>query len=278
MNLRSPAEAMELYIGIGAKKTLRSSASLIVLGVLAGFLIGMSGVAAATVSYAIENPSLARLVSGMVFPFGLGIVLMTGAELWTGNSMMTVCVAAGRAKCRGMFRNWACVYAGNFAGAAALAAACAFAGQFDYGGGPLAVHTIQLAAFKCDMNFVSALILGFLCNILVCIAVIGGTAARDVIGRVAAVFLPISFFVIGGLEHCEANMYLISAGRFARLVPGYEAAALAAGVDLAPLTWGRFLYGNLLPVTLGNLLGGMAIAFLLWRCHGERSGAHEKTP
>lgn len=267
MNLLSPAEIMELYIGVGSKKSVRPASSLVALGALAGFIIGASGAAAATVSHAITNPSLARLISGLIFPFGLGIVLLLGAELFTGNSMMFIAAAAKRASVRGILRNWLCVYLGNFVGAAALAAACAFTGPLDHGGEALALHTIRVAAAKCTLPFGSALVLGILCNLLVCMGVLCGMASKDLAGRVMGAFLPVSFFVFGGFEHCVANMYIVPAGLFARLVPRYEIAAQAAEIGLSQLTWGRFIAANLLPVTIGNILGGLLISFLMWRCH-----------
>ena len=112
--------------------------------------------------------------------------------------------------------------------------------------------------------------MGILCNVLVCTAVVCALCAKDVAGRAAGAFVPVAAFVICGFEHCVANMYYVPAGLFALSVPRYAQLAQAAGVDVSALTWGNFLLGNLVPVTLGNLIGGMALAALLWAAHGKK--------
>ena len=252
------------YPDVTAEKTARPAWKLFTLGALAGFLIGMSSAAAAAASHAIANPSAARLIAGLIFPFGLGIVLMLGAELFTGNCMMPAALPSRQVTVWQVLRHWLWVYLGNFAGGAALAAACVFAGPLDHGGGSLAIHTIRAAAHKCALPFGSAVVLGILCNLLVCTGVLCGSGSKTTAGRVLGAYLPVAFFVLAGFEHSVANMFIIPAGLLARLVPDYEALAQGAGVDVSALTWGRFLAGNLLPVTLGNAVGGAGLMFMLW--------------
>jgi formate/nitrite transporter len=174
----------------------------------------------------------------------------------------------------GMLKNWVCVYFGNLAGALLLAAGLAAGGQLNLGGGALALHTIRTAAAKCALPFGGAVILGVFCNVLVCIGVLCSLSAKDTAGRIAGAYLPVAFFVICGFEHSVANMYYIPAGIFALGNPEYAALAASAGLNTAALGWGRFLWANLLPVTLGNIIGGAGVAILLWLGHcGGRRGS-----
>ena len=163
-----------------------------------------------------------------------------------------------------MLKNWVAVYLGNFAGSVLLAAGLAFFGQMNYSGGMLGEYSIKLAALKCAMPFGNAFVLGVFCNILVCAGVVLALSAKDVAGRAVGAYVPVALFVICGFEHCVANMFFIPAGLFALSVPKYAALALESGIDTSVLTWGNFLLKNLLPVTLGNIVGGVALGVTLW--------------
>lgn len=267
MLMQSPGEFVSSYGPIGAGTVQAKGIRLFLLAVLAGFLIGMGGAAAGTASFSLISPSLARLASGLLFPFGLITVVFTGAELFTGNCLITISVLSGQASLGGMVRNLCLVYLGNLVGASALAAGVVFSGQLDLSGGALAVSVIETAAAKCALSPGSAFLRGVLCNILVCVGVMCALCAKDVPGRAVGAFCPVCFFVVCGFEHCIANLYYIPAGLFARHLPQYEALALEAGADLSALNLTGFLLGNPLPVTLGNLLGGCAFAALMWYGH-----------
>lgn len=273
----SAAEFVESYGAIGAGKAKAPAMKLFLLGILAGFLIGMGGVVTNTAAHAIANVSAAKIACGLLFPFGLIMVILTGAELFTGNSLMTISVLSKQATVRGMLRNWGIVYLGNFVGSAALAAACAFSGQMNLSDGGLGAYTIKVAASKCALTFGHAVTLGALCNILVCVAVMCALCAKDVAGRAVGAFVPIAFFVIAGFEHSVANMFYIPAGLFALSVPKYAQAAAAAGISTSALNWGNFLLRNLLPVSIGNILGGCAFAALLWAGHRKRAERPQKS-
>ncbi|MEG2221658.1 MAG: formate/nitrite transporter family protein [Oscillospiraceae bacterium] len=266
----SPAEFVESYATIGAGKAAAPARKLLLLGVLAGLLIGLGGVVTNTASFSVENISLAKLICGLLFPFGLIVVVLTGAELFTGNCLIVISVLQKRASLSGLLRNLSLVYLGNFAGALALAAACAYCGQLGLGKGALAVTTIKLAAAKCALPFGNAVVLGILCNILVCAGVMCSLCSKDVAGRAVGAFVPVCFFVICGFEHCIANMYYIPAGLFALTVPQYASLAASAGLDVSALSWGSFFLRNLLPVTLGNLIGGCGFAACIWGAHRPR--------
>ena len=267
----TPAEFVETYLDLGERKTKAPALRLLVLGVLAGFLVGCGACVSNTATFAVSNPSAARIISGLLFPFNLFIIVMMGAELFTGNNLIAMDLFAGRVRLSGMLRNWLLVYGGNLLGGCLLAAGCAFAGQMDLGDGALAVYAMKVAANQCALRFGRALLLGMGCNILVCIAVMCSSCAKSVPGRAVGVYLPISFFVICGFEHSVANMFYIPAGLFVKSLPGYAALAAQAGVDISGLTLGNFLLRNLLPVTLGNILGGLLVALLLWYAYGKKT-------
>jgi len=267
MNVFSPAEMTANYAKTGKVKAEKPIGKLFAMAVLAGLFIALGSAVANTASHSISDVSTARMVSGLLFPFGLGMVMLMGAELFTGNTMISISVLNRDTTVSRMLRNWGVVYLGNLAGAVLLAAGCAFFGQLNYSSGGLAVYTIKSAAAKCAMPFGNALVLGFFCNILVCTGVLCSLSAKDTIGRIAGAYIPVAFFVICGFEHCVANMYYIPAGIFAMQVPEYAALALEAGINTAALTWKNFFLINLLPVTLGNILGGVGVGIVMWACN-----------
>jgi formate/nitrite transporter len=240
---------------------------MLTLGVLSGLIIAFAAAVANTAAHGIPNVGLARLVMGVIFPFGLGMVVVSGAELFTGACLIPVSVLDGKASFAGMLKNWFFVYIGNFAGGLLVAAGCVFSGQFNYSANALAAFTIRVAAAKCALPFASAVVSGVFCNFLVCLGVFLALASKDVPGRFMGAYLPVAFFVICGFEHSVANMFYIPAGLLALGVPSYAAKAAELGVNTAPLTWGNFFGANLLPVTLGNIAGGAAFACMMWFCH-----------
>lgn len=260
----SPGEFVPFYAQIGAKKCANTASRLFWAAVLAGFFIASGAVAASTASYALDNPSLARVASGLLFPFGLIMVVLTGAELFTGNCLITISLLEKRASLAGMARNLAIVYLGNFIGAAGLAGAMALGGAFS--NPALAEYAVRTAANKCAIPFGRGVVLGILCNILVCTGVMCALCGKSVASRAVGAFVPVSFFVIGGFEHCVANMYYIPAGLLAANVPEYARLAQEAGVNLSALTLAGCC-ANLIPVTIGNILGGCGFGALIWACH-----------
>ena len=270
MTYLSPKEFLERSAAAGTAKTQRSAGKLLALSVLAGALIALGCAATNTAVHGMENVGRARTVSGLLFPFGLCMVIVTGAELFTGNSLLVLSLLERKCSLPDLLRNWGIVYLGNFLGAFLAAAGCVRFGQLNYSAGGLAVYTIRLAAGKCALPFLSGFGLGIFCNILVCLGVLLALSATDAAGRLMGAFLPVCYCVICGFEHCVAFMYYICAGLLAVQNPQYLQLAQAAGVDLSALTVGNFLLGNLLPVTLGNVLGGAGLAVLLWYTHVKK--------
>lgn len=264
---RTPTEITEAYAQAGAQKGNFAFQKLVYLGLLAGILIAFGCAATNTAVYGIAQPWIGRTVCGLLFPFGLAMVIAMGGELFTGNCLMVISAFEHRCSMTKVLRNWVIVYFANMIGSVAIAALCAFFGQMNYSDGQLAVYTMSVAANKCALPFVNAVVSGFFCNFLVCLGVLMAFYAKDAVGKILGPFLPVCYFVLSGFEHCVANMYYIPAGLFAKMVPSYAALAAEAGVNLSALSWFRFFAGNLLPVTMGNILGGIAISFIMWRCY-----------
>ena len=270
MNLFTAPEVIKNYAAAGKKKTELSVFRMLVLGILAGMFIALGAAVTNTAAHTITDVSTARIICGLLFPAGLSLVILMGGELFTGNCLISISVLEKETTTGMMLKNWLFVYIGNFIGSIIVAAGCAYFGQMNYSGGGLAVFTMKLAATKASLPMGNAIVLGFFCNVLVCFAVLCSLEAKDVTGRIVGTFLPIASFVICGFEHSVANMYYIPAGIFASHVPAYAAKAAEAGLDLSILTWGNFLIKNLIPVTIGNILGGVFVGASMWLGHVYR--------
>ena len=201
---------------------------------------------------------LGRCLAGVIFPCGLVLVVLAGAELFTGNTMMLLPLAQRRITLLTLLRNWGIVYVANLIGAVAIAGLIYHSGQLNAGDNLLGGVAIVTAAVKCDMTFWEAFLLGIFGNWLVCLAVWIAVAAKETTGKILAIFFPIWLFVAAGFEHSIANMYFISVGLFAVQSPESigESLKITTPEVLASLTLTNFFIANLLPVTLGNIVGG----------------------
>jgi len=263
----SPAEIAARYAAAGEGKAKRATSLLIVLGMVAGALIAFGSAATNTAAYGIPNVWTARTICALLFPFGLGCVIIVGAELFTGNCLITISLLEKRCSAAQMLRSWTIVYLSNFVGALLVAAGCAWFGQMNYSDGLLAVYTMKVAVGKCNLSFGNAVVSGIMCNFLVSLGVLMGMSGKDTAGRIIGAYLPVAFFVLCGFEHCVANMYYISAGLMAKAVPAYAELAAATGLDLSSLTVSNFLLRNLVPVTIGNIIGGGGLGWIMWFCY-----------
>lgn len=250
--MNSPKEIANNYLGIGKGKVNTPIPKMFLLAVLAGMFIACAGVGATAAGVKSGNAAL----GAFVFPGGLAMVLIAGSELFTGNNLIIIPALHGDVSFGGMLKNWVVVYLGNFVGSILIAAIAVYGGAIS---GAIATSAVSTAVAKCSMPFANALIKGIGCNFLVCIAVWMSFGAKDVAGKIIAQYLPIMIFVIAGFEHSVANMYYIAAGLFAQGNATVAAAVAEAGVDTANLTWGNFFVANLLPVTLGNIIGGAVL-------------------
>ena len=242
---------------VGETKADLGAANTLALGVLAGAFIAMGAVFATTVTAgSADLPfGVGRLLAGLTFSLGLILVVVAGAELFTGNNLIVMAWAGKRVTTTRLLRNWILVYCGNFAGALATVGLMYATRQYTFGKGAVGAQALAIAHAKVDLGFGQAIALGIFCNALVCIAVWLCYSARSTADRILAVVPPIAAFVASGFEHSVANMYFIPIGiliksdsRFLASTPGLP--------DLSDLTWRSFFLDNLLPVTIGNLIGG----------------------
>lgn len=254
-NILTPAEIYEETVYVGVKKGKNHFIQTLILGILAGSFIALGAFAAATASHSIENVGLAKLVAGTVFPVGLMLVLVCGAELFTGNILLSVAAFERKITLRQMLKNWTIVYFGNMFGAVVIAFLIYNAGLLDANSGAVGGYAIKVAANKAGLSFTKALASGILCNFIVCLSVWGTYAAKDVTGKVLMSFFPIMAFVISGFEHSVANMYYFSIGLMAKINPAYAEVSHVTPEKLAKLDIYHVI-GNLIPVTLGNIIGG----------------------
>lgn len=254
---------------VGAGKVRASALKLLVLAVLAGAFIGLGAMFSTTVLAGTAGTmafGFARLLSGVAFSLGLVLVVVGGAELFTGNALMVMALAAGRIHIGEMLRAWAIVYVGNFIGAAGTALLVFMSGQYLLGDGAVALVALKTAAAKAVLPFDRALFSGILANVLVCLAVWLALGARSTTDKILAIVFPISAFVAAGFEHSIANMYLMTEGILIKdFAPGEFMAKLAGlPATLAQLDW-LSLGRNLLPVTIGNIIGGgVLVGFVYW--------------
>jgi len=239
---------------------------MFVLAILAGAFIAMGALFATTVAAGTSGVlayGVARLLVGLVFCVGLILVVVGGAELFTGNNLIVMAWAGRKVTTAALLRNWVIVYLGNMVGSLGTAVLVFLGRQYTFGGGAVGAAALTIANSKVHLGFVQAIALGILCNTLVCLAVWMSFSARSTIDRIAAIIFPISAFVAAGFEHSVANMYFIPIGLLIKTFDPTFAAG--AQIDLSRLTWVSFLYNNLLPVTIGNIIGGgVLVAAVYW--------------
>jgi formate/nitrite transporter len=250
---------------IGVRKAKMPTLEMFFLAILAGAFIALGAVFATTVAAGNTNwpYGVIKLLVGVSFSLGLILVIVGGAELFTGNNLIAMAWASQKVRTRCLLRNWLVVYAGNLVGAVGTAAITFIARQYTFGGGAVGQTALSIANGKVNLDFWQALALGILCNALVCLAVWLTFSARSTVDKIAAIIFPIAAFVAAGFEHSVANMYFIPIGL---LIKQFDPAFAAnAGLDITSLTWRNFLLHNLLPVTLGNIIGGsLLVAGFYW--------------
>lgn len=255
--MNQPKDIALNYISVAQGKTTQKWYKLLILAVLAGAFIALGG-ALATFAGAGFTGTQASLIKGAVFPLGLMLVVVCGAELFTGNSLLIAPLINKDIKITGMLKNWGILYIGNFIGAVVIAVLVVFSHAY---GDAAAAASVATAAAKCNLSFGDAMLRGILCNMLVCLAVWASMASKNVAGKILAIYLPVFAFVVCGFEHSIANMYYITSG----LMTSAEYGIVAAG-----LNFGNGLLYSLLPSTLGNIIGGGLIAVAYWAVYFKR--------
>jgi len=251
---------------LGVRKAEAASVTMFALAVLAGAFIALGAVFATTVAAGTSGAlpfGVTKLLVGLVFCLGLILVIVGGAELFTGNNLIVMAWASGKVSTRALLRNWLIVYAGNFVGSLGTALMVFFSQQYTFGGGLIGKTALSIATGKVGLSFMQAVALGILCNALVCLAVWLTFSARSTVDKIMAIIFPITAFVAAGFEHSIANMYFIPIGLLIKaLDPAFVA---ASGLEVSRLTWSAFLWNNLLPVTIGNIIGGsLLVAGIYW--------------
>ncbi len=267
MAICTPKEVTDNYIAGAVAKAESPAWRLFVLAIFAGMLVALGAVASSTAAQGTTDTGLARFITGAIFPIGLIMIVPLGAELFTGNALMVTAAISKEITWARLARNWLIVYLGNFAGSVFVAVCMAWFGQLDIGGGTLAVYTAKVAAAKSSLPWVNAFVLGIFCNLMVCIAIYLGNTAHDTAGKILGIFFPIFGFVIAGFEHCVANMYYIPAGIFAAMDPTYAGLIADTGINLSVLNFPTFICANLIPVTLGNIIGGVSVGLIMYAAH-----------
>ena len=266
---------------LGVRKSEMPFLKMFMLSVLAGAFIALGAIFATTVgagSMAVTLPDgttafttslpygVTRLLSGFVFSLGLILVVVGGAELFTGNNLIVMAWASGKIRGLSVLRNWMIVYLGNFVGSIGTALLMFFTRQYTFGSNAIGIAALKTAIAKCELTFIQAIALGILCNALVCLAVWMTFSARSSLDKIMAIIFPITAFVAAGFEHSVANMYFVP---FALFIKDFDPAFTQAVGDKVPhlsdLTWQTFFLGNLLPVTIGNIIGGaVLVAAVYW--------------
>jgi len=259
-----PKRIAELLSETAQAKCKLSWLQLVILGILAGAYIGFGAELSTIVAYDMSErlgSGMARFMAGSVFSVGLMLVVIGGAELFTGNCLMAVGLAGGKIPRMKMLKNWFWVYFANFAGSLVLVGITFGAGLWKVGGMGVGIKAVEVALSKCNLGWWEALFRGIGCNWLVCLAVWLAAGSNSVVGKIFGIYFPIMAFVASGFEHSIANMYFIPMGIFLK----GTLVATKAGVDLANLSWGGFLLRNLIPVTIGNIIGGAFFVGILYR-------------
>jgi formate/nitrite transporter len=260
MDAYAPAQMAVRVEKAGIAKSNRDFFSTFTLAMMAGVFIGLG---AAFFTFVIHDSTLSvgltKLIGGFVFSLGLILVIITGAELFTGNNLIVMAFVSRKITLGQLLRNWGIVFVGNFVGALIVVFLMFLSRQWTAGGGTVGVTALMIANGKVNLTFIEAVSKGILCNILVCLAVYLCFSGRSVTDKILAILFPITAFVALGFEHSVANMYFIPAGLLLKHSPQVLAAAqdILGGIpDLSNLTMYGFLVNNLLPVTLGNIIGG----------------------
>ncbi len=274
----APAQMAARVEKAGMAKGNLDAASTFTLAVMAGAFIAFGAVA---YTYLIHDSQLSlgltKLLGGLVFCVGLILVIIAGAELFTGNSLIVMAYVSRKVSLKQLLRNWMIVFIGNFVGSLSIVFLIWLSGQWNTAGSAVGAKALMIANGKVHLTFMEALSRGILCNILVCLAVWLCFSGRSVTDKILAIILPITAFVMLGFEHCVANMYFIPAGLLLKQNPQMLAAAetmIGQAPDLSGLTMRGFLVDNLLPVTIGNIIGGVfLVAAIYWFIYLRRTAA-----
>ena len=262
-----PPEMAAKAENVGVAKANMDTITMFLLAILAGAFIGLGAefcTVTITGTQALMGFGLTKLFGGLVFCLGLILVIVAGAELFTGNNLIMMATISGKVSVSKLLRNWVIVYLGNFVGSLFTAYFIYLSEQYLMADGAVGATAIKIAAGKCDpeVGFVPFFFKAIYCNALVCLSVWLCFSARTSMDKIMCIVFPITAFVASGFEHCVANMYFIPVALFIKAATGAEAASL---------TWGNFFIVNLIPVTLGNIVGGAGfVGIIYWAVYSRK--------
>lgn len=259
--IKNIAETLRDYISLATKKMEQPIWKRVLLGIMAGAFIALGAATSSVAMHSIPSVGIARVVGGCIFPIGLMLIVFLGGELFTGDCLAIMACMEKKSSIFDLVKLLLCVWVTNFIGGLIVAILIVNSGELSYSDGMLGAYTIKVAMGKVNISFLQGVCSGILCNIFVCGAVLMASMTKDMIGKILAIFFPIMAFVVGGFEHCVANMYYIPAGIFAAGNVRYAEIAMSeygyTRDELMNLNWQSFLFQNELPVTIGNIIGGM---------------------
>lgn len=264
MNYHPPKEIPHVVLNAGITKAQMRISHILIMGVLAGAYVGFAAQGSSMAMHDISTLGIARFICGLIFPTALVLIVLSGAELFTGNVLLWVSLLERRISLKSLLRNWFWVYIGNFIGAVLFAWMMNKSGLWKYNDFLNGAFALKIALAKVDLTFSEAFIRGVMANWLVCLAVWITYAAKDTAGKILSMFFPIMLFATSAFEHSVANMYYLATGYFLR----DNQAVIMAGslVNLTGhLTISSIIIKNLIPVTLGNIIGGSVfVGSLYW--------------
>lgn len=273
----TPAEVLDVNMAAGEGKVQLPLFKLLLLGILAGAFVAFGAVASSTATFGVSDLGTSRLIAGCIFPVGLMMITFAGGELITSNCMLVAGVMDKRFSVWVMIRTLVCLYLGNLIGASVIAIIVYFSDILNNADGALGAYLLKVAYGKTNLTPVAALCSGILCNILVCVASLKAIASKDIAGKVWALFFPIMLFVVSGFEHCVADMFYIVMGMIASMNDQYvalteELYGLTEVQLSSAINIGGF-FSNQIPVTIGNIIGGMVfVALPIFIIHKGKDG------
>lgn len=271
-----PIDICDEIIEVYSKKVQYPILKSVILGLLAGAFVAIGGFASSLASHSIDNVGVSKFVAGAIFPVGLILVLLCGTDLFTGNVLLVVPFADRKIKLSQVIKNWIIIYLSNFIGAIIIAYLIYSSGLLDTNSFKLGGYALKVASTKASLSFSKALASGIMCNIIVCLAVWISYAAKDVSGKILAIWFPVMAFVVSGFEHSVANMYYFTIALLAKANGEYIKAYNLPQEKIAHIDIVHILE-NLIPVTLGNIIGGgLFVGLAFWIAFKYTHGNHKE--
>lgn len=267
MNYHTPQEIASIAFNTALNKAKFSIPKMLILGILAGVYIGFAAEGSTMAMHDIASVGGGRFLAGVIFSTGLMLVVIAGAELFTGNVLLCMGYLEKKLSLSSILRNWFWVYLGNLIGSVLLAYLMDTSGLWSYNNSLHGVYALKIAISKVNLSFSEAFVRGILCNWLVCLAVWLAYAAKDITGKIWGIFFPIMLFITSAFEHSVANMYYLSAGL---LLKSHSLIVASGGLEekAQALQVTNVIMNNLVPVTLGNIVGGgIFVGTAYWYCY-----------